>query len=275
MSARSWPISCGLPRTAGRRCGLADVATITCRALVRTQTLRRSGLGRRLRGVVTGCGVRTRRHGSRASPRPGARRQRTLPGSWLSGSKGCCTGAAWLVNRSSARSPDLESEQRLDARARALAEGVHELHLGAQVAIGAGRASASLGWAHMVRGEPVEPAAHWEPHLEAIERVFGRDGAVRIRASEIAQGMFFAGEVPERERLVMLATFEAERFFWVRWLGEHEALLDLALGRHGCSAGTRARLQPLLDLAADAGGSSCESVATAAWETRWHEAERQ
>ena len=168
---------------------------------------------------------------------------------------------------------DLESERRLDSRARALAEGVHELHLGAQVAIGAGRASASLGWAHMVRGEPVEPAAHWEPHLEAIERVFGRDGAVRIRASEIAQGMFFAGEVPEREHLVMLATFEAERFFWVRWLGEHEALLDLALGRHGCSAGTLARLQPILGLVAD-GESSSDSVSTAAWETRWHEAER-
>ena len=170
--------------------------------------------------------------------------------------------------------PDLEAEGRLYSRARALGEGVHELRLEAAVAAGAGRAGVSLGWAQLMHGDPVERAIHWVPHLETIGRVFGRDGVMRLRASVLAQATFFGGEeeVAERERLVVLATFEAERFFWVGWLREHEALLDLALGRHGCSAGTRARLQPLLDLAAD---GSFDAVAAAAWATRWHEAERQ
>ena len=124
-----------------------------------------------------------------------------------------------------------------------------------------------------MHGEPVERAIHWVPHLETIGRVFGRDGAVRLRASVLAQAMFFGEEeeVAERERLVVLATFEAERFYWVRWVAEQESLRDLALGRYACAVGTLARLEPILALAAD---GSFDAVSTAAWLTRWHEADR-
>ena len=169
--------------------------------------------------------------------------------------------------------PDLEAEGALYSRARALGEGVHGLSIEPEVAAGAGRAEASLGWLQPMHGDPVERAIHWVPHLETIGRVFGRDGAVRLRASVLAQAMFFGEEeVAERERLVVLATFEAERFYWVRWVAEQESLRDLALGRYACSLGTLARLRPIFDLAAD---GSFAAVSSAAWATRWHELERQ
>ena len=168
--------------------------------------------------------------------------------------------------------PDLEAEGRLYSRARAYGEGVHGLSIEAEVAAGAGRAGVSLGWAQLMHGEPVERAIHWVPHLETIGRVFGRDGATRLRASVRAQALFFGEEeVAERERLVVLATFEAERFYWVRWVAEQESLRDLALGRYACSVGTLARLEPILALAAD---GSFDAVSTAAWLTRWHEVDR-
>ena len=168
--------------------------------------------------------------------------------------------------------PDLETERRLYSRARAYGEGVHELCLEAAVSEGAGRAGGSLGW--VPSAEPVERAVHWEPHFAGIQSMFGVDGAVRLRASERAQAVFFSEfEIAEPERLVVIATFEAERFFWARWLAEQELLQDLALGLHnGCSAGTLARLQPILALAAD---GSFDAVSSAAWATRWHELERQ
>ena len=169
--------------------------------------------------------------------------------------------------------PDLEAERRLFSRARALGEAVHELCIEAEVATGAGRAGASLGSAELMSAEPVERAVHWDPHLEAIARTFGLIGVVRLRASELAQARLFGDEdLPERERLVVLATLEAERFFWVRWIAEQEPLLDLALGSQGCSAGTVARLEPILELAAD---GSFDAVSSAAWATRWHDAERR
>ena len=159
------------------------------------------------------------------------------------------------------------------SRARALGEAVHELCIEAEVATGAGRAGASLGSAELMSAEPVERAVHWDPHLEAIARTFGLIGAVRLRASELAQARLFGDEdLPERERLVVLAAWEAERFFWVRWIAEQEPLLDLALGSQGCSAGTLARLEPILKLAAD---GSFDAVSSAAWATRWHDAERR
>ena len=180
-----------------------------------------------------------------------------------------------LVGRSLFGSLDLEAERGLFRRAQALAEGVHELCIAAEVAKGAGRAGASLGWVGASSGEEVERAVHWDPHLEAIARTFGLIGAVRLHASEVAQAMFFAPEeeVPERERLVVLATLEAERFFWARWLAAQESLHDLAVGLpDGCSVVTHARLQPILELAAD---GSFDAVSSAAWATRWHDAERR
>ena len=180
-----------------------------------------------------------------------------------------------LVGRSLFGSLDLEAERGLFRRAQALAEGVHELCIAAEVAKGAGRAGASLGWVGASSGEEVERAVHWDPHLEAIARTFGLIGAVRLHASEVAQAMFFAPEeeVPERERLVVLATWEAERFFWARWLAAQESLHDLAVGLpDGCSVVTHARLQPILELAAD---GSFDAVSSAAWATRWHDAERR
>ena len=168
--------------------------------------------------------------------------------------------------------PDLETERRLYSRARAYGEGGHELSIEAAVAEGAGRAGGSLGW--VPSAEPVERAVYWEPHFAGIQSMFGVDGAVRLRATERAQAVFFSEfEMAEPERLVVLATFEAERFFWARWLAAQESLQDLALGLHnGCSAGTLARLQPILALAAD---GSFDAVSSAAWLTRWHDAERR
>ena len=168
--------------------------------------------------------------------------------------------------------PDLETEGRLYPRARALGEGVHELSIEAAVAEGAGRAGGSLGW--VPSAEPVERAVHWEPHFAGIQSMFGVDGAVRLRASERAQAVFFSEfEIAEPERLVVLATFEAERFFWARWLAAQESLHDLAVGLpDGCSAGTLARLRPVLELAAD---GSFDAVSSAAWATRWHDADQR
>ena len=167
--------------------------------------------------------------------------------------------------------PDLETERRLYSRAWALGEGMHEICLDTEVSDAVRRAGAALGWAPSA--EPVEPAVHWEPHFAAIQAVFGVDGVIRLRASEGAQRSFFSEfELMEPDRLVVFATFEAERFFWVRWVGQNRALLAPAAGQEGCSAGTLERLQPLLDLAVD---GSFESVSKAAWLTRWHEGERE
>ena len=125
-----------------------------------------------------------------------------------------------------------------------------------------------------MHGEPVERAIHWVPHLETIGRVFGRDGAARLHASVRAQAMFFGEvEIPERERLVVLATFEAERFYWVRWVAEQESLQDLALGRYACAQGTLARLQSDPRRLRPTG--SFDAVSTGRpGSTRWHEADR-
>jgi len=52
---------------------------------------------------------------------------------------------------------------------------------------------------------------------------------VRLRASELAQGAFFAADgAGERERIVQLHTLERELGDWIRWAGTCDRLHDLA-----------------------------------------------
>ena len=181
-----------------------------------------------------------------------------------------------LVGRSLFGSLDLEAERGLFRRAQALAEGVHELCIAAEVAKGAGRAGASLGWVGASSGEEVERAVHWEPHLAEIEpdvrprsvpSAFTR-ARLRRQCSSLRRRRSRSASASSCSR-----PSEAERFFWARWLAAQESLHDLAVGLpDGCSVVTHARLQPILELAAD---GSFDAVSSAAWATRWHDAERR
>ena len=166
----------------------------------------------------------------------------------------------------------LEAEAAVYARASTLLTERHGRRIEEEGS--AATAAASLG-----AGEPdpdagVGPALHWLPHLAAIEAGLGRELALRLRASELAQGAFFAADgAGERERIVHLHTLERERGDWIRWAGARDPLHDLAEGfGGGLSAGAAARLEPLLELSR---GHDDEEVRASAWATRWHEAERR
>ena len=115
---------------------------------------------------------------------------------------------------------------------------------------------------------------YWQPHLPAIEAGFGMELAARLRASELAQAVFFAADgAEERERIVQLHTLEREREYWIRWAWADVRLHDLAEGfGGGLAAGTGARLEPVL---AFPGSHDDEQLRAAVWYTRWHEAERR
>ena len=123
--------------------------------------------------------------------------------------------------------------------------------------------------------EADSPAAarRWAPHLPALVGAFG-DGLVRhLRASECAQRVVCGSDDAwERETALALAAVAAEHTAWIRWTGTREALVEVAADRRAALAtGTRARLKPILELAA------CgheEAIRSAAWPNRWHEAER-
>ena len=102
----------------------------------------------------------------------------------------------------------------------------------------------------------------------------GRELAVRLRASELAQAVFFAADgAGERERIVQLHTLEQERGDWIRWAGAEDRLQDLAEGfGGGLSIGAAARLEPLLALSRF---RDDEQIRATVWAGCWHEAERR
>ena len=112
----------------------------------------------------------------------------------------------------------LDAERTLSSRARERLLARHGLSAPSEAAGAAARAGLSLSYAGSVTGEAVEPAVRWQLHLAAIEATFGRDLAVRMRASELAQGAHFGPDgVGERETLVHIETLDAERAAFIEW----------------------------------------------------------
>ncbi len=166
----------------------------------------------------------------------------------------------------------LEGERDLSSRAQEQLTERLGLESESQVANAAARAAASLGYAESVTGEAVEPAAQWEPHLAAIEAMFGRTLAVRLRASELAQSVFSGPSgAGEREQLVLIATLDAERAAWIEWAGSSAALEHIAEGSGGgLRTGTRDRMVMLFEI----GNCGEDAIRGAARATRRHEAQR-
>lgn len=145
-------------------------------------------------------------------------------------------------------------------------------------AIGVGlRAAISLGYAepdvdeeHEGCGEESEAARHWAPYLKSINTCFSDNLAIRMRASELAQAVWFGGGgIGESQLLVVLETFDRERLAWIRWVGEGdcEAIADLdAIA--GITPSTRIRLQRVLESAELV---EDQAVREARWITPWHE----
>ena len=135
-------------------------------------------------------------------------------------------------------------------------------------------AAVSLGFGEPVPDADAGLAPHWQEPLGAIVAGLGMELAVRLRASELAQAAFFAADgAGERGRVVLLHTLEHERGEWIRWAGAKDRLHELAEGfGGGVSAGTGARLEPVLALSR---GHDDEQIQAIVWATRWHEAERR
>ena len=166
----------------------------------------------------------------------------------------------------------LAAEATTYARARELLKDRHGLCIEE-----AGFAAVAVAAVSLGAGEPdpnveVGPALNWQPHLAAIDAGLGMDLAVRLRASELVQAAFFAGDgAGERDRIVQLHTLERERGDWIRWAGAEDRLRDLAEGfGGGLSIGTAARLEPVLSCPRDD-----EQIRASVWATHRHEAERR
>ena len=140
------------------------------------------------------------------------------------------------------------------------------------------RAAASLGYvetaepAQGIEGTAVDidPVRHWDRYLKAVALVLGDKLAVRLRASERVQAVWF-GSVPldERELLVVIETLDRERLDWIRWLRESNgactAISELD-AVPGLTRATRERLQWLYEVAEIEG-----ELREVDWTTRWHE----
>ena len=166
----------------------------------------------------------------------------------------------------------LEAESIAYARARELLNDRHGRCIEAEGFAATAVAAASLGVGEPDPNVEVAPALNWQPRLAAIDAGLGLDLAVGLRASELAQAAFFAGDgAGERERFVQLHTLEREREDWIRWAGAGDRLRDLADGfGGGLSTGTAARLEPVLSCPRDD-----EQIRATVWATRRHEAERR
>ena len=169
--------------------------------------------------------------------------------------------------------PELDAGRPLGSRARASLKERFGLDAKSEAALAAGRAAVSLGYGGPVTGEVVEPAVHWEPHVGAIKAAFGVDGAVRLRASELAQGAFFGPDgAGAREIVLLIETLDDELIGWVEWAAWRGALQDVAEGRGGgLRTGTRDRMAHLFALVNRSG----DEIRAATWPTRWHETERR
>ena len=164
----------------------------------------------------------------------------------------------------------LEAERTVSSRACERLLARHGLSAPSEAAGAAARAGVSLSYAGSVTGEAVEPAVRWQLHLAAIEATFGRDLAVRMRASELVQGALFGPDgAGERETLVHIETLDAERAAFIEWAAWRGALQDIAEGLGGGhSAGTAARVRQILDIV----NRDDDEIRRAVWTTRWHEA---
>ena len=127
----------------------------------------------------------------------------------------------------------LDAEAAVYARARERLEDRHGRCIEEEGSAAAAVAAASLGAREPDPDAEAAPALHWRAHLAAIEAGLGRELAVRLRASELAQAAFFADGAGERARIVGLGILERERGDWIRWAGAKEPLTDLAEGFGG------------------------------------------
>ena len=170
-------------------------------------------------------------------------------------------------------SEELDAGRPLGSRARAYLKDRYGYDAQSEAALAAGRAAVSLGYGGPVTGEVVEPAVHWEPHVGAIKAAFGVDGAVRLCASELAQGAFFGPDgAGAREIVQLISALDDELIGWVEWAAWRGALQDVAEGRGGgIRTGTRDRMANLFALV-NRGG---DAIRAATWPTRWHETERR
>ena len=168
----------------------------------------------------------------------------------------------------------LDAEADAYSKARELIEDRHGRSIEEESSAATARATVSLGVGEQVPDAQIEPARHWQPHLPVIDTGLGMELAVRLRASELAQAAFFAADGGgERERVVQLLTLERERGDWIRWAGAGDRLHDLVEGfGAGVSAGTTARLEPVLALSRL---NDDDQIRATVWATRWHEAERR
>ena len=156
----------------------------------------------------------------------------------------------------------LDAERSLFAWASLLLRFGHDLELGPE----------GVDPDALPEADPPGAARRWAPHLPALVGAFGEGLVRRLRASERGQRAVFGPDgASECAIALALAVFEAEHAAWIRWAGASEALKDVAAG---CGDGTRtrARLKPILDLAAC---GDEEAIRSAAWPNRWHEAERR
>ena len=151
------------------------------------------------------------------------------------------------------------------ARCHARIEAVRLVH---RVAIPLRYAEPDLDTGYEESGAVIDPAPHWEPHLNATASGFGDDFAIRLREGELAHARWFGPpEVGERELLFVLEALKNERVEWIRWAGESEAIWHPDLIPELTPA-TRARLQPAFETAQY---EEDDALRDAGWVTRWHE----
>ena len=167
----------------------------------------------------------------------------------------------------------LDAEGAAYARARELLRDRHGRSIEEEGLAATAPAAVSLGLGEPVPDADAGLARHWHEHLGAIVAGFGMELAVRLRASELAQGALFGADgAGERERIVLLHTLEHERGDWIRWAGAKDRLHELAEGfGSGLSTGTTARLEPVLALSR---ARDDDQIRATVWATRWHEAHR-
>ena len=143
------------------------------------------------------------------------------------------------------------------------------------------RARVSLGYAGDDENDSDDGTGHrilfarsWAPHLPVIESCFGQQLVVCLRASELAQLVWFgAGEASHTDLVVALEAFDNERIRWIRWAGESTAIGDTD-AIPGLTPETRVRLLRVFE-AGEYVEDSAVRDAGSDWLTRWHETERR
>ena len=139
-----------------------------------------------------------------------------------------------------------------------------------QVVGAALRAAFEFGYAEPEPDDEYEPSDSeiaavlvWTPHLSQLTSFFGDELALRLRASQPVQSLFFGPqELGEHRLMIIQETFCNERLAWVRALGESDVFQGLA-GASGLPSATRDHLERLLELV-QAGGAVARARGRAA-----------